>query len=167
MCIRDRGNADHFSDIDFNLRINPTRSTSLRMVSSYDVSSADISGATIGVRLQEPRDLDDAIGSRFRTRHSLSVDYRFITDNILQNLESSLVLRLTDQIGGMYAMRYDVQDGRFLENYAGVRFVSECDCWSLDLGVVDTANPNEVRVQAQISLLGLGSTGESAFLPGG
>ena len=54
-------------------------------------------------------------------------------------------------------MRYDINIGTFLENYIGVRLLSSCDCWALNLGVTQTRNPNEVQVQAQFTLAGLGN----------
>ena len=41
----------------------------------------------------------------------------------------------------------------------GVRLKSPCDCWAADLGVTDSTNPNEVQVQFQLTLGGLGSGG--------
>ncbi len=46
---------------------------------------------------------------------------------------------------------------------SAVRLTSACDCWSLDLGVTDKSNPNEIEVRAQLTLVGLGSAGESRF----
>jgi LPS-assembly protein len=156
-----RGNADHFSDIDFALRVNPSRSTVVRIRSSYDTSAADISTATVGIRLQEPHRATEADESRPRltTRNSFSVAYRFITANLLQQLESSTVVRLTDRIGALYSTRYDITENRFLENHFGFRYISACDCWSIDIGVTDKSNPNETEVRAQLTLVGLGSTG--------
>jgi hypothetical protein len=45
----------------------------------------------------------------------------------------------------------------------GVRLKSPCDCWAADLGITDSTNPNEVQVQFQLTLGGLGSVGRSPF----
>ena len=44
-----------------------------------------------------------------------------------------------------------------------MRLKSPCDCWAADLGITDSTNPNEVQVQFQLTLGGLGSVGRSPF----
>jgi LPS-assembly protein len=150
---------DHFSDIDVALRVNPSAITSVRTYATYDTSEGNLSSAVVGVRLREPaRIFDQQVRPRLLTRASLTVDYRFITDSILQLLDSSVAVPITDRIAVLYAMRYDIDEGSFLENYVGLQLFSSCDCWALNLGVIDTSNPNEVQVQAQFTLAGLGSS---------
>lgn len=150
---------DHFSDIDIAWRVNPTRLTSVRTFATYDTSEGNLSSAVVGVRLREPeRIFDQDIRPRLLTRASLTVDYRFITDSILQMLDSSVSVPLTDRLAVLYAMRYDIDNDSFLENFVGLRIISACDCWALNIGVLDTRNPNEVQVQAQFTLAGLGSS---------
>src|SRR5690606_19678376 len=127
-----------------------------------DASEGNVSSTTVGVRLKEPlAQLDPAVRPRLFTRGTFNVEYRFITDNILQLVDSSFALPITDRLGLLYAMRYDINADSFLENYIGVRLLSACDCWALNLGVIDTRNPNEVQVQAQFSLAGFGSAGDT------
>jgi lipopolysaccharide assembly outer membrane protein LptD (OstA) len=155
---------DHLSDVDLALRVNPGPITSVRAYTTYDTSQNNISSATVGVRLTEPfRALDAAGRRRLFTRASFAVEYRFITDSILQLLDSSIALPVTDRIALLYNMRYDIDAGRFLENYTGVRLLSSCNCWALNIGVTDTSNPNEVQVQAQFTLAGLGAPPTSGF----
>lgn len=156
----------HFSDLDFSLRVNPVRFTSIRAGLNYDAINAQLPAATVGIDLREPfvatKDTDRR--EQLRVRNSFGASYRFISDNVLQLLQARTVLRVTSRIGGVYATRYDLRANRFLESYVGMRLVSACDCWSLDFGVADTSNPNEVQLRAQVSLVGLGSVGPA--LPG-
>ncbi len=155
------GRGDHFSDIDVLLRINPSPITAVRAYTTYDASENHVSSATVGVRLREPlATLDPSVRPRLITRGTFNVEYRFITDSILQLLDSSFSLPITDRFGLLYAMRYDINADSFLENYVGIRLLSACDCWALNLGVIDTRNPNEVQVQAQFSLAGFGSAAD-------
>ena len=48
------GQGDHFSDIDFALRVNPSRVTSIRAFATYDASDSQISSTTVGIRLRQP-----------------------------------------------------------------------------------------------------------------
>ncbi|MGD9762944.1 MAG: LPS-assembly protein LptD [Candidatus Binatia bacterium] len=155
---------DHFSDIDVALRINPNRTTSVRTYTTYDPSENQISSTTIGIRLTEPlQTLDPKAPPRLWTRASFNVEYRFITDSILQLIDSAVTLPLTDRIALLYAMRFDINDNSFLENYGGLRLLSSCDCWALTLGISNTRNPNEVQVQTQFTLTGLGASGLAGF----
>src|SRR5262249_32484588 len=149
---------NHFSDIDFALRINPSPVTSVRAFATYDASDNQISSTTVGIRLRQPaRVFGEELRPRLITRATFNVEYRFITENVLQLLDSSVALPITDRIAALYAMRYDINAGTFLENYVGVRLLSSCDCWALNVGMTQTRNPNEFQVQAQFTLAGLGA----------
>ncbi len=149
---------DHFSDVDFDGRLNPSRSLSLRFRTDYDTGNNDISAAQLSIFAEDPRLPPPAAGQRAEMRTSAGISYRFLTQNQLQELDDNIVLRLTDWAGFRYSSRYDVVANRFLDNYVGLRLMSTCNCWTLDIAVVDRTNPQEVEVRAQINLLGLGST---------
>ena len=68
-----------------------------------------------------------------------------------------------DRLGVYIAPSYDLADNRALSTEYGVRLKSPCDCWAADLGIIDSTNPNEVQVQFQLTLGGLGSVGRSPF----
>jgi LPS-assembly protein len=157
------GSADHFSDIDFDGRLNPSRSLSLRFRTDYDTGNNDVSAAGVSIFVQDPRQPPREGGQRAETRTSAAISYRFLTQNLLQELDNNIVVRLTDWAGFRYASRYDVVANRFLDNYFGLRLMSTCDCWTFDIAVVDRTNPHEVEVRAQISLLGLGSSKSSSL----
>jgi LPS-assembly protein len=154
-----RGDADHFSDVAFGLRVQPRPSLSLRAHTDYDTSAGDISSTSVGFRFQEDSTADGLSRDRLKARNAFGVTYRFITRSLLQQIDGSVQLRLTNTLGLLYASRVDVQNNRFLENYYGVRVVSACDCWAVDVAVVDKSNPQEVEARIQITLAGLGSTG--------
>jgi lipopolysaccharide assembly outer membrane protein LptD (OstA) len=149
---------DHFSDIDIAGRVNPSRALSARFVTNYDTTDTNISAARVGFFVEDPRYARADSGPHLETRTSAGVSYRFLTQNKLQELDDNIVVRLTDWAGFLYSSRYDVVQNRFLDNFFGLRFLSTCDCWSLDFAVTDRRNPQEVEVRAQVTLLGLGSS---------
>lgn len=152
--------ADHFSDVDFGGRISPIRDFSLRFRTQYDAKNTEISAANVGFFLVDPREyLSQQNFSELANRTSLGVSYRFLTENRLQEINSSVVIRITDWLGFIYASRYDVNESEFLDNHFGLRFVSTCDCWAFEVAVTDRTNPNEIEARAQLTLLGLGSFG--------
>jgi LPS-assembly protein len=154
------GAADHFSDIDIDGRMNPSRALSMRFHLNYDSGNNSFSAARIGFFIQDPRQpRSTAGGPAVETRTSAGVSYRFLAGSALQEVDTNLVLRLTDWAGLLYASRYDVVANRFLDNFVGIRLLSLCDCWALDFAVVDRTNPQEVEARAQLTLAGFGSSG--------
>jgi lipopolysaccharide assembly outer membrane protein LptD (OstA) len=167
---------DHFSNVDFALRVRPVRAVDLRFVSTYDGDQGELSSSTVAIRLQKPepstKGLDRDDRPRLYTRPSLRLAYRFITDNRqeivginppdpkdVNQLEASLLVPVTSRLGVLYATRYDIRSGDFFENHFGLRLLSSCDCWSIDAGVTDKSNPNEIEFRFQLTLAGLGAAG--------
>jgi LPS-assembly protein len=68
-----------------------------------------------------------------------------------------------DRLGIYVAPSYDIAATQMLSTEYGVRLKSPCNCWAADLGITDSYNPNEVQVQFQLTLGGLGSVGRSPF----
>ncbi len=68
-----------------------------------------------------------------------------------------------DRLGVYIAPSYDLAAKQLLSTEYGVRLKSPCDCWAADLGITDSINPNEVQIQFQLTLGGLGSVGKSPF----
>jgi hypothetical protein len=85
------------------------------------------------------------------------------TRNASQYLTMRAYTDVFDRVGVYFAPSYDFSSSRLLEAEYGVRLKSVCDCWAADVGVVDSFNPDEVQVQVQITLGGLGSFGRSPF----
>jgi LPS-assembly protein len=158
---------NNFSDIDLAARINPARALSLRFVGNYNTSQNDFTAARVGFFIEDPWAPRPVPGEQrpLETRSTAAVSYRFITGNQLQEIDANLLMRLTDWMGFQYATRYDVVENRFLDNYWGLRFVSTCGCWAVDLAVEDRTNPQEVSVRAQVTLVGLGSNREPRRMP--
>jgi hypothetical protein len=72
---------------------------------------------------------------------------------------------LTNNLALSYQALFDANVGRFLDNVVGLRVISSCDCWVVDMAVEDRVNPNETAFRVQVSLVGLGSFGREPFRP--
>lgn len=156
--------SDQFSDIDLLVSATPLESMSVLVRSSYDTGHSDISAAGISVQLSDPRPSARSLPTRLSSRTAISIGYRFITQNVLQQLDASFFLHLTDYLGALLATRYDVQNAQVLDNHFGFRLLSRCDCWGLDVAVSDRTNPKEIELRAQLTIVGLGS---GSALPSG
>ncbi len=158
-----------FSGVDFGLALTPVAYAGARGRAVYSVADRRLLFAEVGARLSDPRPLprrDDLFLPGLRPTNSLSVFYQFNSGGAVENVNLATTLRVTDWLALNYFGRFDAVVGRFLENWAGFRLISGCDCWVLDLAVIDRANPDELQVRVLFSLVGLGSFGQQPFHTG-
>lgn len=157
---------DRFSAIDLGFRVSPVNWASVRSRAVVSVADRSLLFAEVGANLFDPRPQrsDDAdLLPGLRPANSATIYYQFNSGGALENLNLAATYRLNDHIAASYLGRYDVLAGRFLENWLGLRLISPGDCWVVDLAVVDRVNPDEIDFRIQVSLVGLGSLGESPF----
>lgn len=143
---------DHFSDIELGGAMNPWDGIAFDFSSQLDHGAGALTAAKVGVFLEDRR-AADAPGAMIRSRARIA--YRFLTGNALQEVHGDMLLRITSWLGFSFATRYDVVENLFLDRHFGLRVLSRCDCWALDLGVTDRTNPREVEGRIRFTLLGI------------
>jgi hypothetical protein len=74
------------------------------------------------------------------------------TGQLEANVEFALHARL--RAGGY--IRYDAIDSEVIESRALLRFINSCRCWSADLGIGETNNPDNKQALFTFTLGGLG-----------
>lgn len=93
-----------------------------------------------------------------------------------QNLIGGLYLRLGDYAGFSFGALYDLNGGQIVEENGRkrtlgphfilrdylFRIISPCNCWAAEFGVSDNFDTDERLFRFQITLLGLGSFGQSS-----
>lgn len=166
------------SDVEGMFNLFPTSVVSFGSQFAYDPrNNPGISFASIQMNLQPPWNNADAhtlYMGKALTGSFMQVSYNYVRSaNTVQfvgtsrNASQFFALRayydLLDRIGIYFAPNYDLAASRMLSTQYGVRFKSPCDCWAFDVGVTNSYNPNEVQVQVQATLGGLGSIGQSPF----
>ena len=52
---------------------------------------------------------------------------------------------------------------RYPELLRGIRGISDCECWVIDIGLSNRINPNETQARVLVSLVGLGQVGREPF----
>lgn len=172
----------NFSGVGGNLRLTPVSFFGAQGSIVYAVENPRLSFATAGINLFDPRPIagpEDTFLPELRPVNSLSIFYQFTGSSALQatntspsptptpgsvdSLNVAATYRVTNNIGLSYLGRYDAVAHKFLENWAGIRLISACDCWVIDLAFVDRVNPPETGVRVLVSLVGLGSFGQQNF----
>jgi lipopolysaccharide assembly outer membrane protein LptD (OstA) len=83
--------------------------------------------------------------------------------NAAEFVSGQMYTEIFDRMGVYFAPSYDIASNQMLSTEYGVRLKSPCDCWAADFGINDSYNPNEVNIQFQLTLGGLGSFGRSPF----
>ncbi len=155
---------DRISDLSLHLRLTPYDSLTFEGRTDYSVTGAGARSGDIRLSLADPRTpVDDFSLPSLRGRSRFGVGYRYVAGSTVQEVNASLVVRLSKRFYAAYETRYDALNRRFLENRFGLRLISNCECWVVDIGVSDKVNPNETQVFALISLVGLGQLGKEPF----
>ncbi len=164
------------SDIQGTFTLLPTSIVSFGSQVGYDPRShPGISYASVNLSLQPPWTENRAplyLGRALQGSF-VELSYNYVRpQNAVQSGTSGngsgfVALRsyydILDRMGVYFAPSYDVSASRMLSTEYGVRLKSPCDCWAFDVGITDSYNPNEVQVQVQLTLGGLGSFGQTPF----
>jgi hypothetical protein len=159
-----RREGDRMSDLALYLRLTPADFLSFEGRTDYDVVSGRAKGAHVGLALGDPRTPRDEFQlPALRGRSRLGVGYRFVANSAVEEVNWSMLFRLSKRYYAAYEGRYDNLSKRFLENRYGLRIISDCECWVVDLGVSDRVNPDETEVRVLVSLIGLAQFGNEPF----
>ncbi|HUY18033.1 MAG TPA: LPS assembly protein LptD [Candidatus Binataceae bacterium] len=164
------------SDVEANLSLLPTKIASLGTTVDYDPRTRQqINFASVYFDFQPPwtKNTPNLYMGRAMAGSFLQLSYNYIGPHATvitptePNGSELLMLRsyydLFDRLGVYFAPSYDMSASRLLSAEYGIRIKSPCDCWSIDFGIVDTVNPNELAYQFQVTLGGLGSVGQMPF----
>jgi LPS-assembly protein len=158
---------DHFSDIDLSMGIKPVGGVSVSGLTSYNPGASELTGAIGELSVGEL-----SIPYLMPEGASVDVVYRFVrggeaetdTDlDDLETLEGRALFQLTPRLAMGLNGRYDFPGNQFVESGGGFRITSACDCWAIDLGVINRVNPDETQVRLAVHLKGLGGLGSSAL----
>lgn len=156
----------NFSGIDLYGRITPVGWAGLTSQAVFSPIDRKFVYASVGANIFDPRPIEgegDVFLPQLRPANAASVFYQFNTNGAVENLNVSTTLRITNYLAVSYLGRFDGESGRFLENWAGIRVISGCDCWVVDAALVDRLNPDELAFRVRVSLIGLGTFGQAPF----
>ncbi len=155
----------HFSDLDISARLTPLPYITFAADTTYDVDRGDLVAARLGLFLRDPRSLPPItpLLQHLQRNTTVGISYVTITDRILKEFDASIIVRLNEQISTAYVGRYDVNAGSFIGNRYFLRYISAQKCWYVDLGLIEKVNPNEFEFRFLFTLVGLSSSGRSAF----
>lgn len=164
--VDDEQRVQDFSGIDLRARITPVGWAGLSSKAVYSLIDNKFVFANVGANLFDPRPIEgegDLFQPNLRPVNSASVYYQFNTNGAVENLNLATTLRLNNYLGVSYLGRFDGESGRFLEHWGGIRIISGCDCWVVDAALVQRVNPDEQSFRVRVSLIGLGTFGQSPY----
>jgi LPS-assembly protein len=173
---------EHYSDVDVYARLTPFPYTSFTFDSTYDVDDGSPTTTRVGAFVRDPRPLPPAapLLQHLQRTSTIGVSYRSTSDRLVRQFNSdpdtppsditppkevdtSLILRLNDAIMASYIGRYDLNTSSFLGNRYFFRYISQQQCWFVDLGIIDKVNPREFEFRFMFTLVGLSSSGHTSF----
>lgn len=156
----------NFSGIDLYGRITPVTWAGLTSQAVYSPIDNKFVYASVGANVWDPRPIEGE-GEQFqpalRPVNSASIFYQFNTNGAVENLNMATTFRITNHLAVSYLGRFDGESGRFLENWGGMRVISGCDCWTIDGAIGHRFINDEFFFRAQVTLVGLGTFGQSPF----
>lgn len=134
---------DAFSDINAALSLSPSYYFSTGFEANYKAQEGDFSSFSYSIGIRDDR--DDALRAR----------YTFIDQSINQ-IEMNAETKIFEQLkAGLYG-RYDADASEWLESRGLFRFINACKCWSADLGLGQTFNPDNKQILFSFTFGGLG-----------
>jgi len=182
---RSRKGSDGLSDVEMGLRLNPARNLDVDAGVAMDPGPWTLQQAALGFSLSGQAPIETkAPDPDFGRPDSVSLRYRYIRENPLSPLarhadpglaaecagdpdcarreplngvETNLLFRMTDRILVLYDGSYDGAAGRMGTNRAGVKYLSECECWTVTVSVDRRINPDRTVYGVRFNLPGLGS----------
>lgn len=181
----DRAGRDGLSDVDVGLGFHPADNLDLTAGLGMDPDTGNLRQASVEFSLHGAAPPEaKAADADFRRPASLSLAYRYVRANPLSPLGEhanldlladcpgdprcaqrdslngvrvSALWRMTDHLLLRYDGAYDGAASRFASNRGGVKYLSQCECWTLALFVDRKSNPDRTTVSFKFNLLGLGS----------
>lgn len=184
---RERRGGDSLSDLDLNLRATPRDYFALGFDTGLNPGPWQITQAAALFSFSDPRPLGRRVLDRdFMRPNHLDFSYRFIRrgflaelsenanlatlsderlirKNVLSEVGVNVLFHLTDHVLLLYDSSYNARDTRFTSNRAGIKLLSQCECWTLSFSVNRKINPGKTSFRFEFNLLGLSSQNKEMF----
>lgn len=138
-----------FSDVWMAAGLHPTDYVTVAAHSYVSPYSGALTswGTTVSAR--------DDRGDRIGATYSFIDPFR-PTDSTTNQLQGNAEAVLTDRFKLGFYTQYDLVRSTAIEQAIALRFVSACNCWHIDVGMTETTNPDNQRVNIRFALTGLG-----------
>lgn len=141
---------DALSDVNTELSFFPSNNFAFSFISNYGAEERHMSDWAIASHLMDDR------GDSLKVRYSYQVESIDRGKTGISQLEGNLEIVLAEQlkIGGY--TNFDDDESEFIENRVGLRVISSCNCWHMDIGLSDRTNPDKKQAFVSFTFAGLG-----------
>ncbi|MFM1848308.1 MAG: LPS-assembly protein LptD, partial [Pseudomonadota bacterium] len=137
-----------FSDVNARVGLFPAPYFGFVFDTNYGVEDGSLSSWAVQNHIRDDR------GDALRVRYSF-IDSTEDTDELSQ-LEGQIEVKVTDRLKVGYYARYDEDEREFIDSSVGLRILSTCNCWHLDVGYLERLNPEKEQVFVRFTFAGLG-----------
>ncbi|HMP26403.1 MAG TPA: LPS assembly protein LptD [Oligoflexia bacterium] len=145
------------SDLTGRLLLFPSAYTAFDITSTFSTYDRDVTSLSLATNLSDDRGDVLRLNYLFISPQEDATNPNAFVRQRQGQLEAQLQLTITDQVKLGYYTRYDDKTSTFIENRSMLRFIGSCNCWSIDVGYRDRANPDRQNVFVNLNLLGVGS----------
>ena len=177
---KERKGGDTLSDVDIDLKVTPRDYLSLDAYAGLNPGPWQFTQAGTELSLTDPRPIVRRVLDRdFMKPSGFRLSYRFIRQdflaplaenanltvlppedpsqpNVLEELGAHSLVHLTDHFLFLYDASYDFRKSRFTGNRSGIKYLSQCECWTATFSFNQTTNPSKTSFNFGFNLLGLG-----------
>ncbi len=144
---------DPFSDVNADLLTFPNEYIALRTKADFDAEESQFSQYSLEAQLHDKR------GDQVRSR----LNFVDSSDEPRRQLETGAEVKISERLKVGYYSRYDDISRSFIESKVGLRFLSSCKCWILDLNYTDRTNPDDTKISFDVTLIGMGELNQRFF----
>lgn len=137
-----------FSDVNARVGLYPSRYFGFVFDTNYGLEDGSVSSWAVQHHIRDDR------GDALRVRYSFIEDQS--QSDELSQIEGQLEVKIADRLKLGYYGRYDESDREFIDSSVGLRILSACNCWHLDLGYRERLNPEKEQVFLRFTFAGLG-----------
>jgi LPS-assembly protein len=152
---------DGFSDLGAGLSVSPSNYFSTGVQTNYGMSDGLFHSYSLSLGFMDDR--EDMIRARYIFIDDTDEDPN--VDNGTGQLEANAEIALHRRLRAGGYIRSDINNGEVIESRALLRFINSCRCWSADLGLGQTNNPDQKQVLFTFTFGGLGGINQGIGLP--
>ena len=181
---KERRGGDSLTDLDMNLRLNPSSYMSLSFDGGLDPGAWKVTQARTKLAVSDPRPITRrSLDEDFNRPSSFSISHYFFstganaifgenanfppalapstTGSFFGNVATNIFYHLSDHVLVSLNGAFNTRDNRVLGIRAATKLLSTCECWSVTLGVKRSVNPSKTSFNFDFNLLGIGSSRSS------
>lgn len=154
----DPENLGNFTDYGLDTVFAPNNYFNFNMESNFSKYTSTINSWAGGFTLADER--NDSFALRYTY-----IDPNDIISNAeeIKNLVGRFEAKLSDRFRLAYTTTFDLQASEIIRQITALKYVGDCNCWSMDLGYLEGTNPDSETLSLRVNLVGIGDINQDIY----